>query len=38
MKRGLIEEKRSITDDPWLPEYLGLGTDPHHQVNVASGA
>ena len=39
MKRGLIEEKRSITsDDPWLPEYLGLaGTDPHHHVNAASG-
>ena len=39
MKRGLIEEKRSITsDDPWLPEYLGLqGTDPHSHVNAASG-
>jgi len=39
MKRGLINEKRSITsDDPFLPEYLGLiGTDPHHYVNVGSG-
>lgn len=39
MKRGLIEEKRTISsDDPWLPEYLGYaGTDPYNHVNAASG-
>lgn len=39
MKRGLIQEKRSITsDDAWLPEYLGLqGTDPYSRVNAATG-
>lgn len=38
MKRGLIEQRYISSDDPWLPEYLGLvGTDPYANVSVTSG-